>query len=261
MPPMDLDTVRQYVDEAYWERGQTTGKSGYEHFGVNWWWVNRWLQCFTAVIPVKDRRVLDLGCGVGGMVAGFVTWGADAYGIDISAYAIEKSKKECDFLEGRVFEGSCHDLSRFPDSSFDLLYSNQVFEHVPEACIEPMIAEIARVLRPRGLGWFALQMPETGCRGPEDPDETHQTMFPREWWEARLRRAGFRFDRRVDRRLRGIRTGYDRYSYFDYYGWTTLVVRKQRRRVLAEGARHLAARGRALAGRLARRLGLRRSPG
>jgi len=221
-----IEEIREYLDRDYWERGQSLGKSGYENFSVNWWWVNRWLQCFTEVIPIKDRKVLDLGCGVGGMVAGFLTWGGDAYGIDLSDYAIEKGKTQCEFLKGRLFQGSCHDLSMFPDNFFHIIYSNQVFEHVPEQHIPQMRGEIWRVMRWGGIGWFAFQMPVEGRRGENDPDETHVTMYPRQWWEEKFLGVGFTLDARIDRRMRKTRTGPDNYSYFEYYQWATLVVRK-----------------------------------
>ncbi|MFH1759995.1 MAG: class I SAM-dependent methyltransferase, partial [bacterium] len=125
-----LEEVRKYIDKEYWEAGT---KSGYKDTDVcNWWWVNRWLQCFTQVIGVSDKRVLDLGCAMGGFVAGLLTWGADACGIDISDYAIRKGKEKLSYLNDRIFQGSCHDLSGWPSEFFDVIYSNQVFEHIPE---------------------------------------------------------------------------------------------------------------------------------
>lgn len=221
-----IEEVRKYLDKDYWENGQTLGKSGYEKFTINWWWVNRWLQCFIEAVPVKGKRVLDMGCGVGGMVAGFLTWGADAFGIDLSDYAIGKGISECEFLSERLFQGSCHDLSKFPDLAFDIVYSNQVFEHIPEQYIDQMIHEIWRVTKWGGIGWFAFQMPEEGRRGENDPDETHITMHPRWWWEKKFLDRGFNIDSSIDRRMRRVRTGPDSYSYFEYYQWATLVVRK-----------------------------------
>ncbi len=41
----------------------------------------------------------------------------------------------------------------FPDASFDLVYSYSVFEHLPDPA--SVLAEMARVLRPRGVGFVS----------------------------------------------------------------------------------------------------------
>jgi len=52
---------------------------------------------------------------------------------------------------------SMADLSPYPDDSFDLVYSGQTIEHVPEPVADDVIAETFRVLRPGG--WFCLDTP------------------------------------------------------------------------------------------------------
>jgi len=221
-----LEQVRKYIDKEYWEAGT---KSGYKDGVVcNWWWVNRWLQCFTQTIDIYDKKVLDLGCAMGGFVAGLLTWGADAYGIDISDYAIRKGKEELSYLKNRIFQGSCHDLSIWPSEFFDVIYSNQVFEHIPEQHVDDLVKEIYRVCSRGSLLWFALQMPTSGhdVRGAEDIDETHITLYPPQWWDEKFKRAGFIAAPDIDMALRRTCTGFDHYSFFKEYGWTTLVYKK-----------------------------------
>jgi SAM-dependent methyltransferase len=52
---------------------------------------------------------------------------------------------------------SMDDLARYPDASFDLVYSGQSIEHVPADVADVVIAEVHRVLRPGG--WFCLDTP------------------------------------------------------------------------------------------------------
>lgn len=82
--------------------------------------------------------VLDFGCGSGGLVAAFENAGFRAYGCDV---VLDRESEQL-----RVIA----DPYRLPfeDRCFDLVCSNQVFEHVqnPDAAF----AEIARVLRPGG---------------------------------------------------------------------------------------------------------------
>jgi SAM-dependent methyltransferase len=58
---------------------------------------------------------------------------------------------------------SMADLSRFDDNTFDLVYSGQTFEHVPEEVGDTVLAEVLRVLKPGGH--LALDTPNgAACR-------------------------------------------------------------------------------------------------
>jgi ubiquinone/menaquinone biosynthesis C-methylase UbiE len=94
-------------------------------------------------------RVLDLGCGDGASVDLFrsleprVQWtGAD---IAHSPEVAERTRDDAEFV---TFDG---EQLPFADASFDLVYCKQVLEQVQRP--RPLIAEVARVLRPDG--WFA----------------------------------------------------------------------------------------------------------
>jgi len=96
-----------------------------------------------------EPRVLDLGCGTGGSVDLFrsleprVRWiGAD---IEHSPEVAERTRTDADFV---TFDG---EHLPFADASFDLVYCKQVLEHVRRP--QPLLAEVARVLRPGG--WLA----------------------------------------------------------------------------------------------------------
>jgi len=93
--------------------------------------------------------VLDLGCGAGGSIDVFrardpaVQW----VGLDVpgSPEAATRSRTDARF---ETFDGIS---IPFDDDAFDLVYCKQVLEHVRHP--EPLLAEVARVLRPGG--WFA----------------------------------------------------------------------------------------------------------
>jgi SAM-dependent methyltransferase len=94
---------------------------------------------------------------------------------------------------------SMADLSRYPDATFDLVYSGQSIEHVPEDVADKVIAETHRVLRPGG--WFCLDTPNGRlCRlqleGSDlrvtNPD--HDVEYDHEELQAKLEAGGFVID-------------------------------------------------------------------
>jgi SAM-dependent methyltransferase len=94
----------------------------------------------------RPERVLDLGCGDGGTVDDFrrhhpdVDWvGVD---IDDSQAARLERRSDASFV---VYDGL---VVPFPDASFDLVFSRQVLEHVPDPLGH--LRQIQRVLRPGG---------------------------------------------------------------------------------------------------------------
>lgn len=101
-----------------------------------------------------DSLILDFGCGEGGIVYQLRAQGLKAFGVDI-VKDYENVQKRCEG-EGlvtreenafRLIDSGNYKIP-FDDDTFDVIISDQVFEHVqnyPEA-----LAEINRVLKPGG---------------------------------------------------------------------------------------------------------------
>jgi SAM-dependent methyltransferase len=92
------------------------------------------------------QRVLDLGCGAGDSVDLFRSFNPNVrwVGADIakSPEVAERTRTDAEFV---TFDGV---TLPFDDAGFDLIYCKQVLEHVRRP--EPLLAEVARVLRPGG---------------------------------------------------------------------------------------------------------------
>lgn len=103
-------------------------------------------------------KVLDFGCGAGGMVYAFRDRGYDAYGFDIYPYVdLREEADRCLFRVPPTNSGDPSDTRfdpatfriDFADRSFDLIFSTSTLEHVTD--IAPVMAEISRLLKPDGI--------------------------------------------------------------------------------------------------------------
>jgi 2-polyprenyl-6-hydroxyphenyl methylase/3-demethylubiquinone-9 3-methyltransferase len=93
---------------------------------------------------LRRRRVLDLGCGKGRFAAHLRAKGAKVVGLDLSAA----------MLAGAPDIDRVHASARrlpFGSRSFDAVVSIEMFEHLAPLAVYETLAEIARVLRPKGM--------------------------------------------------------------------------------------------------------------
>lgn len=101
---------------------------------------------------VRDRDVLEVGCGTGLLLHRVAQLARRARGIDISPGMLELARKRG--LD--VVEGCATDLP-FDSASFDVVYSFKVLAHVRD--IEEAVAECSRVVRPGGLLFLEFYNP------------------------------------------------------------------------------------------------------
>ncbi len=96
-------------------------------------------------------RFLDVGSNGGFMVEAARERGFDSFGVDIDGVSVGYAKEH--YPQNRFFHGTVESLAAgvFGDEfreSFDLAYSSEVIEHVPDA--EGCAAAIAALLKPGG---------------------------------------------------------------------------------------------------------------
>ena len=99
----------------------------------------------------RGRRVLEIGCGMGGDAAEFARRGADYVGIDISDRTVELAEQRfrVEQLPGRFICGDASDAEIYQDlGQFDLVYSCGVLHHFPR--IAEMITNAHNSLLPGG---------------------------------------------------------------------------------------------------------------
>ena len=129
----------------------------------------------------RGGRALDFGCG-----DGLVVRTGRAEGLDLHGADVKPGPGMAEIRDGRL---------PFPDAHFDLVLSNQVFEHVER--LEAAVDELHRVLKPDGrlLALFPTRevLREAHCGVPL----LHR--LPRSWprvaYAALFHPIGFSFDK------------------------------------------------------------------
>jgi ubiquinone/menaquinone biosynthesis C-methylase UbiE len=103
----------------------------------------------------RDRRVLEVGVGLGTDLVQFARAGALCHGIDITDRHLELAARNF-ALRGLPVTLSKADATRidYPDGHFDVVYSFGVIHHIPDA--PAVLREIHRVTKPGGRCLIAL---------------------------------------------------------------------------------------------------------
>lgn len=130
----------------------------------------------------KPCNVLDVGCGIGNLVGGFLKTGVDVEGVDVSEHAINRAPPEVrPFLK----LGDILNLD-YPDSKFDLVVCSDVLEHIPQVECGKVIKDLYKITN----RWLALNIclwTEKNARG----DLTHINLHSKRWWTKKIESLGY----------------------------------------------------------------------
>jgi ubiquinone/menaquinone biosynthesis C-methylase UbiE len=156
VPAMSKDWLLPFYDTCTWLLGVQR--------------IHRRLVELAAVEP--GHRVLEIGCGPGGLVlrAQRMHPDAEVVGLDPDPLALARARRKAERarLPVRFDQGKAGELP-YPDESFDRVLSSFMFHHLDDAEKRRALAEVRRVLRPGGQlhlvdvaghhhGWFGRRM-------------------------------------------------------------------------------------------------------
>lgn len=138
-----IKVSREY-GRLYFDGPREYGYGGYQYDG-RWKPVAQDILEFFSLRP--GDRFLDVGCAKGFLVKDLLSLGIDAYGIDVSDYAIQNCEPE---VIGRLHLGTAEKLP-FPSNSFQAVVSvNTVHNLARPECIRAL-QEIERLAPGRGF--------------------------------------------------------------------------------------------------------------
>jgi SAM-dependent methyltransferase len=102
----------------------------------------RRLQMIRAYVPLVERHVLDVGCGLGMYPAAFQRYTPHVVGIEIEFERARQAGNKTTALQARG------ETLPFPSDTFDVVHSHEVLEHVADD--RRAAREMVRVTRPGG---------------------------------------------------------------------------------------------------------------
>lgn len=178
-----LEEYFRYVDEThkgtfydvtYWSGREKSGYESYQECEVQEHNARNLFETFN----LKGAKVLDLGCCFGYEVKYLNKLGADAYGCDISHYAVQHA-----YDKKRIKWGDIVDHLPYPQDSFDFIYSLSTFEHLDPNKIKKTLIGIRRIMKKGGMLFVVVSV-------PNDPeffdDKSHRIGESEVWWEQQF---------------------------------------------------------------------------
>ena len=128
---------------------------------------------------VTGQEVLCLAGGGGQQSAAFALLGANVTVFDIAEAQLERDRQVAEHYQRTIktLQGDMRDLSQLSSASFDLVFQPYSLGFVPDARV--VFAQVARVLRPGGIYYFANSNPfYTGMKESDWNGEGYLLRLP-----------------------------------------------------------------------------------
>lgn len=134
----ELIALSREYGEDYFDGSRDVGYGGYRYDG-------RWVPVAKDIVDhfglEAGDRILDIGCAKGFLVKDLVSLGIEAFGVDVSEYALMHCEDE---VVGRLHLGTAESLP-FPDKSFQAVLSINTLHNLEQAELVVALREIERL--------------------------------------------------------------------------------------------------------------------
>lgn len=165
---------------SYYEGGVGSEYNGYGD-DPGWPLIADACKLFYAKRPGVMPVLYDIGCAKGYFVREARRVGFDAYGLDISQYAIDSAPSD---VTPYVQQGNVVSLP-WDDTSADVVHTGEFMEHIYPDELDQSMSEILRVLKPGGLflNRIGIAVESDHPFAGQDSHETHHYLIRtrREW--------------------------------------------------------------------------------
>lgn len=187
MKELKQKNLKDFFDEKYYDDGIASGKSCYVNY--------RWIPELTIPMAYFMMRalgiepghtVLDYGCAKGYLVKALRLLKVNAFGVDVSEYAIENVDGDVKKYCRRV-----SDSNPVPfDQNFDYVISKDVLEHMPQESIDAFLINYSKITDKM---FHLIPLGDRGqYRIPEyHLDKSHLQIQDEAWWLALFKKHGW----------------------------------------------------------------------
>jgi ubiquinone/menaquinone biosynthesis C-methylase UbiE len=148
-----IETVAEYWDRRPCNIRHSTEELGsrayFDAVEARKYFVEPHIPGFAQFDRWRDKRVLEIGCGLGTDAVNFARAGAEYTGVDLSSVSLDLAKQRFAAfgLDGGFVHSNAEALEVRP-ASFDLVYSFGVIHHTPDP--DAVLRQARRAIRPDG---------------------------------------------------------------------------------------------------------------
>jgi len=128
---------------------------------------------------LKDKVVLDAGCGEGYLSRIMIENGAKVTSFDFSPKMVEVAERKSKGLDIEIFQGDFQELKTIKDDCFEVVVSNMVIHDLPNHT--KAINEAYRVLKPGGVFVFSILHP---CFDTPDSGWVRDSKGTKLYWKV-----------------------------------------------------------------------------
>lgn len=141
---------------------------------------------FVLSLSGYNIKWLDVGCAYGVLVNYAYKAGIDAYGVDVSNYAVRKGRKIFPEISDRLLVCGVENLLElFDKESLDVISLLEVLEHLHYP--KQSLTLVSQVVK-KG-GYLLITTPV--LKSTQDKDETHVNIRSLKYWTQTLKELGF----------------------------------------------------------------------
>jgi len=187
--------MRIKFNKDYYTDGIAKGLSCYENY--------RWIPELTYPMAhaffnflklKKQSNVLEFGCAHGYLIKCLIDFGINAYGVDISEYAIKNAHSDIynrlSLIKDNNLKKSLKKLN-FKNKKFDWIISKDVFEHIPITQLKYLLKQMSKISKKL----FVIVPLGDSSRyriKQYHLDKTHIVVKNEKWWIKLFEDNGFR---------------------------------------------------------------------